>query len=565
MNRVLTLGLRIAGLAAIALMIVQCGDSSVHVTTGVDPSPGTFEGFTDEGGSITVLVGSIERISFECDSETIENLFNPPEQVSGGHFDVSFNDGGRRFRVEGRFSTNDTLSGTIDDADDQCDVSFEATRSGVTPRTPTPGLTPTPNGSETTSEPTAESPSPSVSVTQTPSESGSGGATPSTSVSASPAPCGESAGGTCPSKLTTEGEGEQADLDSGWTGIAHDSKVVGKGTLTVGLDCHGNDKGSCGACDVCGPIASTTVVDNHRCAADSSKTCTSNADCGSGDCVFFFGAPLPLSSGGVPVCVTNRINGSITGTADPDSGEGEAMVSLTSSVFTAVDVAEPCPRCSGAGFNQTGTCDIGARAGMACTVHGTSALFGNTSFDCPPPPGANVGNLQIPLNPTTGTSMITASSSKKCVGFGFTSFDCFCDGQQQPNACNSGTCVLDGTGAGKCSPNMVDNQCSVEIFRGCTGNADCRPPSEGGTCSTCATGMQTCTTKARPCFPGATAGMVTGPIVRTGTPSTTNPTLVSTFCIPATSSSGVNTAAGLPGPGALSLPSKACFDDTCSF
>jgi hypothetical protein len=40
---------------------------------------------------------------------------------------------------------------------------------------------------------------------------------------------------------------------------------------------------------------------------------------------------------------------------------------------------------------------------------------------------------------------------------------------------------------------------------------------------------------------------------------------VSTFCVAATSSSAVNTAGGLPGPGALRLPSRACYDPTCSF
>src|SRR5438045_3004452 len=143
MKRMRTFGLRAAGFFALALTIAQCGDSSVHVNTGVDPDPGTFNGFTDEGGAITIDVDSIRRITFECDDDTIENTFSPTEPIKGGHFDVSFTDAGRKFRVKGTFTSNDNLVGTIDDADDHCDVDFDAVR-GVTGRTPTPARTPTP-------------------------------------------------------------------------------------------------------------------------------------------------------------------------------------------------------------------------------------------------------------------------------------------------------------------------------------------------------------------------------------------------------------------------------------
>ena len=44
----------------------------------------------------------------------------------------------------------------------------------------------------------------------------------------------------------------------------------------------------------------------------------------------------------------------------------------------------------------------------------------------------------------------------------------------------------------------------------------------------------------RPCF--------LDPIAAAGTPDPNQPVMVSTFCVPATSSSGVNAATGLPGP-----------------
>jgi len=46
------------------------------------------------------------------------------------------------------------------------------------------------------------------------------------------------------------------------------------------------------------------------------------------------------------------------------------------------------------------------------------------------------------------------------------------------------------------------------------------------------------------------------PIVRVGTPGTTTAVGAATFCIPATSGQAINQTAGLPGPGALRLPTS---------
>jgi hypothetical protein len=58
---------------------------------------------------------------------------------------------------------------------------------------------------------------------------------------------------------------------------------------------------------------------------------------------------------------------------------------------------------------------------------------------------------------------------------------------------------------------------------------------------------------------------INGPISRTGQADPANPVAVSTFCVAATSSASVNQAAGLPGPGALRLPSRVCYGTPCSF
>src|SRR4029077_12869602 len=67
-------------------------------------------------------------------------------------------------------------------------------------------------------------------------------------------------------------------------------------------------------------------------------------------CQCFYGPPLPLSSGAVPVCVINRYTASLTGTANiansgAHAGEGGAVVQLESGVHNGLKVSQPCPIC----------------------------------------------------------------------------------------------------------------------------------------------------------------------------------------------------------------------------
>src|SRR5262249_55833104 len=107
MTKVPTIGLRIVGLMAMAFAIAHCGDSDVHVSTGggTNPTPGAFGGTLQRsGGNIFIKVGSIEAIRFDCDNEVTQESFSPAEPVkSDGTFNVSFTDGGRKFRVTGTF------------------------------------------------------------------------------------------------------------------------------------------------------------------------------------------------------------------------------------------------------------------------------------------------------------------------------------------------------------------------------------------------------------------------------------------------------------------------------
>ncbi len=450
----------------------------------------------------------------------------------------------------------------------------------------------------------------------------------------------------CPDKVTFRGDASSAnsDLDTGWTGIAHDNKIVSNGDITVHIDSCANPSRPCGVCSFSGPIdnpgADAGSLNDRRCRNNSAVKCTSNGQCtGPGNaCVYWFGAPLSLSSGGVATCVTNEVIGTLTGTANIETGTSASTLNLTSHVYTGVLTSKPCPKCTDAGGINDGvtggTCTDGPRAGMACDANSESPIpaFGRTSLDCPPDSGSNIANLPIALGNSTGTeSRSLSAASPDCSAFGFTGFKCPCDtcddaastpcstdadcgggtcgglrclvdaptpglpcssqgtgsdpaccseptctsgtigtcdrpGEAtKPNACSDGQCVSGGgTDDGMCHLAPSDNLCSVETFRSCTGNADCRPPGEGGTCADCAPGMQTCTTKRRECLLGIDDHLAThnGTINLHGMADTpvadvSHPILASMFCIGPTGSSSVNAVAGLPGLGKLRLNGTA--------
>ncbi len=360
-----------------------------------------------------------------------------------------------------------------------------------------------------------------------------------------------------------------ADLDTGWTGTSHDFGVQVGSTIA----------GVIGACDGSSDTDCTFFANvGSHCSSDGSVACTDTTQCPVGQtCVITtYGPPLPLSSGGIPVCVVNRFAGDVTGSYDTASGASEIQVPLNSLVYLGTDVNRPCPICD-CGAADPQTCTIG-QAGTcsdnptrSCTVQGTGP-FGPTSNDCTPNPASNISGsgLGLAFNPArTGTS--TFPSNQPCTGSGFTNQSCWCPQQAQPsaclNACDGGSndaqpCSSDGdcpgaptgackplcrsiagqtrpgegvqaVGEGECAAGPLDQTCSGAPQVSCTSDAQC-------------VGLGTCVTQTRKCF--------LDPIVRVGVPGTTSNVFGSTFCIPATTSPAVNNTAGLPGPGAIRFP-----------
>jgi hypothetical protein len=411
-------------------------------------------------------------------------------------------------------------------------------------------------------------------------------------------------GQACPTTVEVTADGKNTDLDTGWSGLSHDFDIPTNGRLTLSVsNCDGATRPSCGECDLSGPIANAGGLEfnNHRCQGDNSITCNNDGDCGANaPCVFYFGVSLPLSSGGVPVCITNEVQGAITGTANIETADSAATINLISRVYLGVTDDHPCPNC------VNGLC---TGSGTPCTVNGESALFGPLSFDCPP--SGIIGTLPITLKPTTGTQSITLSAANPtCTAGGWTTFKCFCDtcdvagnvpcmtnadcvlaggttcgGKRclppstnlgmpctaasqcaggpcgtrgQPtaaNQCADQICTpnpgdTDSSDEGICNAGPFDQQCSIDRFLSCLASSDC-PVG------------QTCTSATRECY--TDNGMIAGSVSVQGAPSQacgniSKPTLGTLFCIPPTESGSVNAVAGSPGLGRLTLPTITVFN-----
>jgi hypothetical protein len=334
-------------------------------------------------------------------------------------------------------------------------------------------------------------------------------------------------------------------------------------------------------------VAGSVDMKTKRCVSNTFTQCTTDADCGGGpgDCQFFFGAPLPLAAGGIASCVTSQWNGGINGTFNTATGASAGTASVLSRVYTGGNsITNPCPVCQGGndipndGLAQ-GTCSAGARAGLGCDSNGESPVpsFGKTSLDCPPPGGTLVGTIPIDLtNTNTGTVSATVdASSPTCNGSGGSCLCASCSGNSSIPCRNNGDCALAGAGTctniagtprepnaciddtngddcaalpggeGECTQGPVDNNCKIETFRSCAVDADC--PASGDTCGT----------RNRECFAGYNGNIgdsITAQAAH-GVPSnhTGTSTFASIFCIAPTGSAAVNNAAGLPGPGRLTL------------
>ncbi len=418
----------------------------------------------------------------------------------------------------------------------------------------------------------------------------------------------------CPTALQFEPAADGTTIDLGWTGLLHGTPATGY-ALRLGVTCEAAAP-PCGTCTIDG-ITATAGGTNRRCANDTSTICTPAtevADCGApASCTFFAAPPTAISSGGIAVCVTNAVPGTVSGTVDVESGAFAPVVPLRTTVHIGT-YDRPCPRCEGDATPndgmRDGTCSGGDRDGLACDAQAVQAFaqFGTTSFDCPPPAGAAVGTpVNGPLTLTTGTSSrtLTAASPNCRDGSGrkclcdtcndaaaepcASNADCptggICGGRRcfgganvgapcvnnstcagggvcitagepsRPSACFAGCVPTSADGTGQCAADdVVDQRCS---------SASPYPQVPCGTDADCGGPPGSCSVLPRKCFAGN--GAIGSTISVTGIASppidgvADAVTLGGFTCAGATSSSAVNASTGLPGIARTSMTGRLTF------
>lgn len=367
----------------------------------------------------------------------------------------------------------------------------------------------------------------------------------------------------CPTKLSFELDAGNADIDIGVSGLTHNVPWVSGAMLTINVvGCEGAAP-PCGECQLAGVASNAGPVVNGRCS-DMTERCASDADCASGPCTLYYGAPTPLEVGGSAVCLLTTIDPAASGAVHIETGVGGiAELYLSSWVAMGISHESPCVRCVGDAAPRdgvrSGTCENGGvNDGGACDAESWSEVFQSwTSLDCPMNSGANIGKLDLPVGPlgTAGADWELTDASPDCTENAGTK--CFCPSDSGGNGTESNGCTdFDGcmespAGSGE---GICDSETYSDFLTYCEGNAynDFIPCSSNESCSF--NGGGTCTRWTyKTCFPDN--GAIGAHLVASGQASSLSGGAAvmragSNFCIDAASNSAINSA-GLPGPGRI--------------
>lgn len=357
-------------------------------------------------------------------------------------------------------------------------------------------------------------------------------------------------------------------------------------------DCPGS---TCGAFSKCSNGKVCTV--DSQCIG----TCTTGSLC---QC--FEGAPLPVSVGGLPLCMTQRFATNVTGTVNVSTGSSSLTKDLRATVYNGSSNISPCPVCGGKCSNNAslscvrnsdcsgdgvcqldpvvgdgvrgGSCVGGPSNGLNCdvTVKSTSyplepglAGGGGYSLDCLPEPGSNISGAGIRTTVVEGTGQASLPADLSCGGIhAGLSCPCLVCSTDASVACRnnadcvavSGTCSSVGPGGAQAEPNDCtdhlcsdagagEGTCSVgpdDLF--CDGLVQANgrgvvPCAANVDCTIGVNGGNCLLLQRRSCF--------LDPIVATGSANSIKPTTAANFCFSAVSTAGRNAAVGLPGPGRL--------------
>ncbi len=308
------------------------------------------------------------------------------------------------------------------------------------------------------------------------------------------------------------------DVDLGWTGLGHESDSNDGVRLGLRLYCEGPAGPTCGSCDI---VALDPAPGNCRCIDDPRIVCDDpfaphSDDCpGSGACQCYAGPPAPLSFGGTPLCVVDRITEHPDGSIDVDTGDVVLEASLSSRIYLGSTTVAPCPTCGGTCSNNPaatcqrdfdcpgGSCDLdpvagdglrggtcvgGQSNGLSCDVLGANASLpafagggggSGYSLDCLPSAGLNVSGSGLKLNLSQKTGASSHASGLSCPGTG-AGLDCPC------LLCSSDPSVAC---AGDTDCAALRGGCAAAPLHQCDENADCATVDVG----TCHPALHRCT------------------------------------------------------------------------
>jgi hypothetical protein len=371
-------------------------------------------------------------------------------------------------------------------------------------------------------------------------------------------------------------------FELGYNGLGQGVDLLDGFFLATNLACDSD----CIDCDITLNPIKSLPQSYCRCENDPTVHCDTvdgpdADDCGGSECQCLFGPPLPLTTDGVPVCVTNEF-ATVEGTADGGTGVSTTTIREKAKVHLGISELRPCPACDDDAVSndglRNGTCAGGSRDGLACDQNANSPDFGPLSFDCPPLVASNISGSGLQLTfaltsvdaPQIGTDLMDGGNEVYCLQCsGDPSVGCSSDAQcdslglgtcsvntgptAKANACDDGVCTASGPlSDGTCEANDPDRYCEG-LTRGdgggllqCNDNADCdafAPDCPGGDCGNC-TLLQK-----RACFPdplGAQGSDAVPGAVPAG--AVYGAELVSTLCVPATGTPSIDTSVGLPGP-----------------
>ena len=369
-----------------------------------------------------------------------------------------------------------------------------------------------------------------------------------------------------------------ADVDSGWTGSAHNSGTPDQAEIALAVSSYSGTAPACGVATIAGIDPSSNLC---RCSNDTRTTCDAPLladfdDCGGAVCDCFLDPPIPSLTQGIQTCSLTRLSANISGTWNVDTGEGDVLIPANQTTRFGPLLLSPCPTCDGdVTLNdglQQGTCTFGSTPGAACDAQFTDPTFpvpggGSMSLDCYPQAAVVAQGIVADWSLTTGASGL--GSVVPC-GVGGV-LDCHCGVCQSdlqslcetdadcptgdtcgdfqpglnplPNSCDDLTCTPDAgdPGEGSClgDPDVLFCDGLVRAEGGgvltCNENADCVPPAitvNGGNC----------TLAQKPkCYPDTFA--------LSGTADPVSPHLVSAVCQAPSNSPAANFVAGYPGPG----------------